>query len=316
MEDILYRAASYLLLILLGVVLKKKGFFTDRDFRTLAKVLLNITLPCAIIYTFSKIELRPSLLFLLVFSFGCGLFMFLLAYLQNKLFGRGRQLPFELLNLSGYNIGNFCIPFAQSFLAPLSMLAISLFDTANSFFCNGGAKAVAEVFKNRHLHPEEKISVGRQLLLSLKTILRALSRSTPFITYTTLLLILILHIPIPRLVISFSSIGANANACTAMLMIGVGFKLKIKREGFAQILRILLVRYGFTVSMALVSYFLLPFELQVRQALVLAFLSPIASAAPAYTELLGEDFELSSTINSIAMLCSICLITGALILML
>ena len=47
-----------------------------------------------------------------------------------------------------------------------------------------------------------------------------------------------------------------------------------------------------------------------------AFLSPIASACPAYTDALGEDYELSSTINSISMLISIGLITAALIVML
>lgn len=48
MNDILYRAAAYLLIIALGVFLKKVGFFHEQDFRTLAKILLNITLPCAI----------------------------------------------------------------------------------------------------------------------------------------------------------------------------------------------------------------------------------------------------------------------------
>lgn len=54
MNDILYRAAAYLLIIALGVFLKKVGFFHEQDFRTLAKILLNITLPCAIIYSFQK----------------------------------------------------------------------------------------------------------------------------------------------------------------------------------------------------------------------------------------------------------------------
>ena len=62
MNDILYRAAAYLLIIALGVFLKKVGFFHEQDFRTLAKILLNITLPCAIIYSFSKVDFQISLL--------------------------------------------------------------------------------------------------------------------------------------------------------------------------------------------------------------------------------------------------------------
>ena len=58
MNDILYRAAAYLLIIALGVFLKKVGFFMNRIFAHLKKILLNITLPCAIIYSFSKVDFQ------------------------------------------------------------------------------------------------------------------------------------------------------------------------------------------------------------------------------------------------------------------
>ena len=303
MNDILYRAAAYLLIIALGVFLKKVGFFHEQDFRTLAKILLNITLPCAIIYSFSKVDFQISLLTVTGLSLFVGILMM--------------NIPFDILNLSGYNIGNFCLPFAQSFLEPLSLLGITLFDMGNAFYCNGGAKAVAEVFKNSiHRMPGTETDTKTQLKNSLKTMGRALSRSTPFLVYFGMLIVLILGIPIPRLVLSVTQIGSNANAFTAMLMIGVGFKLNIKKDGISHVIRILFTRYAVTISFAAIAFFYLPFPLQIRQALVLAFLSPIASACPAYTDALGEDYELSSTINSISMLISIGLITAALIVML
>ena len=88
--------------------------------------------------------------------------------------------------------------------------------------------------------------------------------------------------------------------------------LNIKKDGISHVIRILFTRYAVTISFAAIAFFCLPFPLQIRQALVLAFLSPIASACPAYTDALGEDYELSSTINSISMLISIGLITVAL----
>ncbi len=145
--------------------------------------------------------------------------------------GKKENIPFDILNLSGYNIGNFCLPFAQSFLQPLSLLGITLFDMGNAFYCNGGAKAVAEVFKNSiHRMPGTETATKTQLKNSLKTMGRALSRSTPFLVYFGMLIVLILGIPIPRLVLSVTQIGSNANAFTAMLMIGVGFKLNIKKR--------------------------------------------------------------------------------------
>ena len=285
MNDILYRAAAYLLIIALGVFLKKVGFFHEQDFRTLAKILLNITLPCAIIYSFSKVDFQISLLTVTGLSLFVGILMMFIAFFTSRMTGKKENIPFDILNLSGYNIGNFCLPFAQSFLEPLSLLGITLFDMGNAFY-------------------------------SLKTMGRALSRSTPFLVYFGMLIVLILGIPIPRLVLSVTQIGSNANAFTAMLMIGVGFKLNIKKDGISHVIRILFTRYAVTISFAAIAFFYLPFPLQIRQALVLAFLSPIASACPAYTDALGEDYELSSTINSISMLISIGLITAALIVML
>ena len=116
MNDILYRAAAYLLIIALGVFLKKVGFFHEQDFRTLAKILLNITLPCAIIYSFSKVDFQISLLTVTGLSLFVGILMMFIAFFTSRMTGKKENIPFDILNLSGYNIGNFCLPFAQSFL--------------------------------------------------------------------------------------------------------------------------------------------------------------------------------------------------------
>lgn len=86
MNDILYRAAAYLLIIALGVFPKKVGFFHEQDFRTLAKILLNITLPCAIIYSFSKVDFQISLLTVTGLSLFVGILMMFIAffYIENN----------------------------------------------------------------------------------------------------------------------------------------------------------------------------------------------------------------------------------------
>ena len=85
MNDILYRAAAYLLIIALGVFLKKVGFFHEQDFRTLAKILLNITLPCAIIYSFSKVDFQISLLTVTGLSLFVGILMMFIAFFTSRI---------------------------------------------------------------------------------------------------------------------------------------------------------------------------------------------------------------------------------------
>lgn len=68
--------------------------------------------------------------------------------------------------------------------------------------------------------------------------------------------------------------------------------------------------------LALCYYFLLPFALEVRQALVILAFSPIGSAIPVFTAELKGDVGLSSVINSVSIVISIVIIVTLLVVML
>ena len=101
-----------------------------------------------------------------------------------------------------------------------------------------------------------------------------------------------------------------------MLMIGVGFKLNGDSSQPGKIVRILAARYSLAIILALVFYFLLPFGIEYRQALTILALSPMSSAAPAFTGNLGSDVGLASAVNSISVVISTVLITGTLMMIL
>ena len=303
MLEILMRAGSFIAIIVLGYVLKKIGFFKQEDFPLLSRITIRITLPCAIITSFAGKDIDPALLSLTFFAIGCGLIYILIAWLINRKNSREQQ-AFEMLNLPGYNIGTFVIPFAQSFLGSLGVMAVSLFDVGNAVICLGGAFGLASMVKD---------GAG----FSLKRILKALVRSVPFVTYILMLLTNLLHIPVPGFVLSVAGIGTNANAFMAMLMIGVGFKLEMgNRQQMGTIVKLLSIRYGLAAVFALMFYFLLPFDLEVRQALVILAVSPIGSAVPGFTQELKGDVGLSSAMNSFAMVISITITVVLLLVML
>ena len=102
----------------------------------------------------------------------------------------------------------------------------------------------------------------------------------------------------------------------AMLTIGVGFKLEGDRSQISTIVRLILIRYGIGAILAALFYFCLPFELEVRQALVILALSPIGSAVPAFTGELKGNVGLSSALNSISIVISIVIIVSLLMVML
>ena len=206
--DILLRAGSFVTIILLGFLLRKIGFFQREVFSLLSKITIQVTLPCAIITSFSGKVIDPALLSLSVLALCCGLVYVFMGYLVNRNRDREQQ-SFAILNLPGCNVGNYVIPFAQSFLGASGVIAVSIFDTGNAAICLGGAYSLAAMVKDGN-----RFSLGR--------ILRSLLRSVPFVTYMLMLLMNLVHLSVPTFVLSVAEIGANANAFMAMLMIRYG----------------------------------------------------------------------------------------------
>ncbi len=303
MVDILVRAGCFVAIILMGFLLRRKGFFKKEDFYILSRIVIKITLTAAIVTNFAGRELELSLLVLILIGFAFGVILIATACLLNRS-RSSRDRAFAVLNGSGVNIGNFVIPFAQGFLGPAGVMAVSLFDVGNSLICLGGAYSVASMIQ------EERTR------FSPLPMLRAMAKSIPLLTYIIMSALAFLHIGLPSPVVQLAGIIGNANAFLAMLMLGVGFNISWNRSQAMDVLRILLPRYLLGIALAALCYYLLPLPLAYRQGLVIPFLGPIASAAPAFTAEMKEDYGLASAVNSLSILVSIALIIIALLLIL
>ena len=301
MGAILMRAGCFIAIIILGHVLRRCGFFKEEDFYVLSRIVLKITLPAAIVSSVAGKAVDPSMLVLCLLGFGGGVIYMSIMYALNLRSAKEKR-AFEVLNISGYNIGTFTMPFVQSFLGPEGMLATSLFDTGNSFVCLGGSYSVASMIRGG----SGGFSIGK--------ILSTLVRSVPFDTYILMTALNLFQVQLPETVTTFAGIVGNANPFLAMLMLGVGFKLSGSREQLGAMARILLVRYSVAAVLAVVFFRFLPLALEYRQALAFLVFSPISSAVPAFTADLGEDFGLSSALNSISAMISIVCIIAVLVI--
>lgn len=300
MLEILGKAGGYVAIILLGIILRKIGFFKESDFDVLAKICLRITLPASVIYSFSGKEFDLSLISLCLLGFGAGLIYIVTGYLVNL--KNKKAAAFSIVNLSGYNVGCFTVPFVQGFLGPLGIITTSLFDVGNAMICLGGSYSVASIVKEG----------GK---LSVKRIGKSLLSSVTFITYAAMIFLRLLKISLPAAVVDCAGVIGGANAFVAMLMIGVGFKLSVNREQILLVLKHLGIRYAIGTALAFLFWFALPFDSEVRLSLVILAFAPVASAAPAYTRDLDEDVGLASAINSLSVIFSIVIIVAILTFM-
>lgn len=301
MIDVIIRASAFILCIAAGYIFKRFGFFNKEDFQRISRIVLTITLPCAVITNFMKMDMANYLVWIVPIGFLCNVLMSGIGYFLGKRHGKERQ-AFNVINFSGYNIGCFTMPYVQSFLGPAGVVATCLFDAGNALLCVGATYAIASGI------------VGKNESKGILPIIKKTFTSVPLWSYLIMLVISMMHFRLPRVILTFADIVGSANGFLAMLMLGIGFEITLPKGQGKRIAQIILIRYGVAVLVSAALYFMLPFELEIRQAMALVAFAPVSAVCAAYTERIDGDVPLSACSNSISILCSIVCLTGLIML--
>ncbi len=302
MAEVLGKAIGLICIILLGYILKKVGFFKPKDYVLVSKIVFNVTFPATIIASFATFTMDTSLLWLIVIGIGCNLLLSAIGYLV-KLRKSRDEKSFYMINLAGYNIGCYTLPFIQSFLGPSGVVITCMFDMGNSIMCTGATYALVKSVAGKN--------DGKGIVGALKT----LFASIPFDVYILMLILVSLNIKLPEFVISVSSTIGAANIFLAMFMVGMMFEIQLQKEHLKDAAVILLIRYGIAAILAALIYNFAPFSLEVRQVLAILVFGPIPAMAPVFTEKLKGNVALSSMVNSITIALSTVVITALLAFM-
>jgi len=294
MGNIVLKILSLLVPLLLGYVLKKRKFFEPRDYRILAKIAINITLPAAVIVSFSSFKMDFTLLSLAVIAFFSNWFPLLFTYVTTRSMKKDpKKRSLEMLCASGYNMGNFLIPFVQQFMGSGGVAIAAIFDSGNSFMCTGGIY----IFTSSVVKADaKKTTIG--------DVLRKLMHSVPILTYVVMLIISLAGWTVPGFVTAIAQPTGAANAFVSMFMIGLMFEIRFNKNYIKAAVSVLWKKYVCAAILALIFYYLLPFEALVRQVLVLCAFAPVPSVAAVYTEEVKADVELASFVTSCSFLIS------------
>ena len=301
MVHIVYKSLTLVFVIMIGYVVKKVGLFSkERDFETLSKLILYITLPSVIVTNLNGLRFPPSLLILSVFGFACNwLYIFI-----SKLFGQDeKEQGFMALNINGYNIGNFALPFIVFFLQDSStVLAISLFDMGNSLMVLGGNYIVA---KGIHTNSRK---------INLRELLKTFFKAPTVIIYIIMVFLSLASLNLPNFLADTAEIMGSANTFLSMFLIGIALEFNFELGNIKKMLKYLSLRYipAFILSSILL---LLPFlSIDIKLALGILLLAPVASSATIFTNLLNEeDVPLSAQVNSLTVMISLLLMSLLLI---
>ena len=265
---------GYVAVIVIGVFIRAQGLVPRDLAKPVGFLVLNITLPCAIITFLNGVTLPVELLATILIPITATWIMIGIAWLMtHRRPDRDKAVPFAMLNMSSFNVGTFAMPFTMGLVSPLGFLVVCLFDIGNAIMCTGAA---------------------------------------PIWTYLILITLSFLELKVPGPILQFCKVVGGANTFLSMLLIGLSINLAINWEKFGDLFKMMCVRYVVNAIIALGLYFLLPFPLEVRQAIAVTMMSPLPVMGVIFTMKANLDWEAAANINSVSVLVSVAIMCAML----
>ncbi len=208
--SVIFKPIIYIIIIFLAAILKKAGMFKNGDGKILSKIVMNFTLPAAIISSFADYEHDSSLLLLIPIGFLASIVPLLIMFFVTKKSTVNNRI-FYMLNLSGHNIGGFALPVMTSFFGAYGTILCVMFDIGNAILMSGGSYALTCTMLGLDTG-EKKQSIGYLMKLTAKRFFL----STPLDVYIIMVIMIFLNIRVPETIATFLSPISAANPFLAM----------------------------------------------------------------------------------------------------
>lgn len=301
MQDVLIKSMTFVLIIVIGYVLKRVKVLKKEDANVLATIIMNITLPCALLTSANGIELSGLILILIAIGILSNIVMILIGYFASLKESNQLKAAF-MINTSGYNIGNFALAFIQSFFSGLGVVYLCSFDIGNALMGLGITYAMAS-----HVASGESN-------FRISDLFKKLFSSIPFDVYVLIFIFAIFKIKIPESILSIASTIGAGNSFLAMLMIGLLLELKISPTETKNVIKVLSLRVLGTIVLSLITYFVLPIPLLAKKIMIMAYCAPLSTVSAVFSKKIGYEGDMPAVANSLSIILGVVCMTILLIL--
>ncbi len=295
MLPVLEKSAIYFLIIFFGWWLRKSGRISHDAARMVGIIIVNLTLPAALIRNAEAIIIGPQLPLL----FGLGILSNMAGLAGGYLQNRGRIEPKTsamMLMVSSYNVGAVLLPFVEMFFPGTGVAYLCMFDSGNAVMGLGLSYSIAKAVSSK----SER--------LSLREILRTLCGSIPFVTYIVLFIMAFLKLSVPDFILNAAGVIGNANGFLAMLMIGLLLEFDLPAGQLKEALKVIAGRYGLNLALMLLVWFFPAGDAFMKMITMLCLSSPVAAASVVYILECGYKGELTGIVSTISIVISLALI--------
>lgn len=292
MEAVLIKSFTFLSIVLLGYILKTKGFFKKEDSQLISKIVSRITLPCAVLGSAVQLTFTQVTIVVMMVAVVTDLTMGLvgkLAFAKKSNVERASAI----VNTSGYNVANVTIPFVQAFFPGVGMGYVCMFDIGNSIGWLGLTVAWG------------KSEADENARFNVKHLIHTLLHSIPFLTYILIFTLGVLKLSLPMPVASIVTTIGSANSFLVMLMIGMMIDFEMTKEQFLNVFKIVGLRLVGFIIFSIFIIFLLPVPMLAKTVLLLCIVPSAPSISIVFSKELGDESAIPAFINSISLLLGI-----------
>ncbi len=294
---------SAVLVIALGYVLRRRGLVDRRDGSTIARIVINVTLPAVILQTVPGIEFRSSLLFLPLLALAHGAVSFAVVTLLFRRSAPARRGLFAICAM-GFNNGLFAFPIVYEMWGGEAIQLLAVFDVGNGFVVLGVNYVVASWFSAMALRASGRAAADLTLRDALRAIAYTICTSVPIIAFFFAIALNLFGLELPGAVSRGVDIVAGANGALALLVLGIFQSLNIRRRDWSAILKILGLRYAIGALFALASVALIGTGELFRNILSIAFILPIGMTVIPYSVEFNLDSRLATTMVNVSIVVS------------
>jgi malate permease and related proteins len=286
-------------IILFGFLLKKYGFITEREGKTISKFLMHTTFPALMIITTAKVKLETSLFLIPLFAIGVGVTMLLIAWIWFSNYEKALRGVLTM-GVGGFNSGLFGFPIIEGLFGKQAMVYAIMFDIGNTVIVFGAIYSIGTYFSS---NKNEQTGINK--------ILKKVLSLPPVLGIILGLFINITNIPLPTFCINFLEVLAIGNKPLVLLLMGIYLSFELDKSLILAISKVIIIRVGVGVLVVLGIYFFMNNDYTLmKNVLMLCTLLPIGLTILPFSDELGYDSRIAGTMLNISLLISFGLMWG------
>jgi malate permease and related proteins len=288
-----------IVIILVGFLLKKYNFITEKEGKTISKFLMHTTFPALMIISTAKVKLETSLILIPVFAVVLGLTMLVMAWIWFSNYEKAIRGVLTM-GVGGFNSGLFGFPIIEGLFGKQAMVYAIMFDIGNTFIVFGAIYSIGTYF-----------SANKKAQTGIKPILKKVFSLPPVLGILLGLFINILNIPVPTVCVNFLEVLASGNKPLVLLLMGIYLSFELDKRLIIAISKVIIIRVSVGIIVVLGIYYLVNSDYSLmKNVLMLCALMPIGLTILPFSDELGYDSRIAGTMLNISLIVSFILMWG------